>query len=167
MISLIVAMTENRVIGRDGDMPWRLSADLKRFKRITMGHHLIMGRKTYESIGRPLPGRTTIVISRSAAYDDPQIKVARSLDEAFRLASNDDEVFITGGAQIYSLGLAHVDRIYLTQIHCLLDGDTFFPEVDWTQWIELNREDHEANERNHHDFSFITYQRDPHGGRTD
>ena len=159
MVSLIVAMTENRVIGRDGDMPWRLSADLKRFKRITMGHHMIMGRKTFDSIGRPLPGRTTIVLSRAAKYEDPQIKVARSLDEVFSVAAADDEVFITGGAQIYELALPRVDRIYLTQVHCTLEGDTLFPKVNWKQWRLVDQEEHQADEKNHYDYSFLTYER--------
>ena len=159
MVSLIVAMTENRVIGRDGDMPWRLSADLKRFKRITMGHHMIMGRKTFDSIGRTLPGRTTIVLSRAAKYEDPKVKVARSLDEAFSLAAADNEVFIVGGAQIYELALPRVHRIYLTQVHCTLEGDTLFPEVNWEQWQLVDQEDYPADDKNNHDYSFFTYER--------
>lgn len=159
MISIVVAMTKNRVIGRDGDMPWRLSADLKRFKQITMGHHLVMGRKTYDSIGRPLPGRTTVVLSRSANYEDARIRVARSLDEAIDFAKNDDEIFITGGAQIYSLALPRVGRIYLTQIHCELDGDTHFPEIDWAAWRLLERQDGTADSKNNYDYSFLTYER--------
>lgn len=161
MISLIVAMTQNRVIGRDGDMPWRLSADLKRFKKITMGHHLIMGRKTYDSIGRPLPGRTTVVVSRSASYDHPQILAARSLDDAIQRAQSagDEEIFVTGGAQIYALALPVVDRVYLTQVHAMLDGDTFFPDVDWKAWDLLSQEDHSADNKNDFDYSFLTYQR--------
>jgi len=159
VISLIVAMTENRVIGRDGDMPWRLSSDLKRFKRITMGHHIVMGRKTYDSIGRLLPGRTTVVISRNATYDDPNIRVARSLEEAIKIAGNDKEIFITGGAQIYELALPQVERIYLTRIHCELDGDTFFPKVDWEKWNLIEQESHTADEKNTFNYSFLTYQR--------
>lgn len=159
MISIVVAMTENRVIGRDGDMPWRLSADLKRFKQITMGHHLIMGRKTYDSIGRPLPGRTTVVISRSATYDDTRIQVARTLDEAIDIAKNDSEIFITGGAQIYALALPSVGRIYLTRIHCELEGDTQFPEIEWADWQLVEREDCTADEKNSYDYSFLTYER--------
>lgn len=162
MVSLIVAMTENRVIGRDGDMPWRLSDDLRRFKRITMGHHIVMGRKTYESIGLPLPGRTSVVISRSANYDHPDIRVARSLKEAFSIAKSDDEVFITGGAQIFALALPRVERIYLTRIHCNLEGDTFFPEVDWTEWQLTEDERHPADERNDHDYSFQLWSRNSH-----
>ena len=159
MISLIVAMSEDRVIGRDGTMPWRLSADLRRFKQITMGHHMLMGRKTFDSIGRALPGRTTVVISRSATYDDPNIRVARSLDEAIEIAANDSEVFVVGGAQIYNLALPQVDRIYLTRVHATIEGDTFFPKVDWDAWKLFESEKHEADEKNDFDVSFLTYDR--------
>ena len=159
MRSLIVAMTENGVIGRDGDMPWRMSDDLRRFKKITMGHHIVMGRKTYDSIGRPLPGRTTVVISRTASYDDPNIRVARSLEEALMIASLDDEIFISGGAQIFELALPLVDRIYLTKIHCRLDGETHFPAVNWSEWQLIEKQRHAADERNQYDYSFLTYER--------
>ncbi len=159
MRSIIVAMTENWVIGRDGDMPWRLSADLKRFKAITMGHHMLMGRKTFDSIGRVLPGRTTVVISRSATYEDSRIQVARSLDQAYEIAAGDEEVFVVGGAQIYELALPTCDRVYLTQIHSELEGDTTFPVVDWGQWDLVSEEKHKADDRNDHDFSFLTYDR--------
>lgn len=159
MLSLIVAMTENNVIGRDGDMPWRLSADLRRFKSITMGHHMLMGRKTFDSIGRALPGRTTVVISRSATYDDPNVLVARSLDEAIELATDDEKVFVVGGAQIYSLALPKVDRIYLTRIHVELEGDTFFPKLNWGEWNLIDELRGEADEKNNYDYSFLTYNR--------
>ena len=159
MISCIVAMSENYVIGRDGDMPWRMSADLKRFKRITMGHHMLMGRKTFDSIGRPLPGRTSVVISRTATYDHPQIRVARSLDEALEVAANDDEPFITGGEQIFRLAMPLIERIYLTRIHQTIDGDTHFPEVDWQVW-ELKREEHHrADDKNQYDHTFQIWDR--------
>ena len=162
MLSLIVAMTENGVIGRDGDMPWRLSADLRRFKQITMGHHMLMGRKTFDSIGRVLPGRTTVVISRSANYDDPNVRVARSLDEALEISADDEEVFVVGGAQIYSLALPKVDRLYLTRIHCDLEGDTHFPDVDWDAWKLIDEQRCEADEKNDHNYSFLTYERGEH-----
>lgn len=159
MISLIVAMTENNVIGRDGDMPWRLSADLRRFKRITMGHHMIMGRKTFDSIGRALPGRTTIVLSRTATYAMENVQVARGLDEAIHQAKGDSEIFVVGGAEIYSLALPRAERIYLTRIHCELDGDTVFPQVNWSQWELIDKETHTADSKNDHNYSFLTYQR--------
>lgn len=159
MISLIVAMSENNVIGRDGAMPWRLSADLRRFKQITMGHHMLMGRKTFDSIGRALPGRTTVVISRSATYEDPNIQIARSLEEALAVAEEDDEVFVVGGAQIYALALPHVDRIYLTRVHATLDGDTFFPNVAWNEWSLVESTEYAADEKNDFAVSFLTYNR--------
>ena len=154
MISLIVAMTENRVIGLDGDMPWRMSDDLRRFKRLTMGHHILMGRKTFESIGRPLPGRVSVVISRSAHFDHADIRVARSLEEALKIADQDDESFITGGAQIFELALPLVQRIYLTRIHVTLEGATFFPELDWNEWNLTEQEHHTADDRNQYDYTF-------------
>lgn len=154
MISLIVAMTQNRVIGLDGDMPWRMSDDLRRFKRLTMGHHILMGRKTFESIGRPLPGRVSVVISRTASFDHADIRIARSLDDALQIAAHDDELFITGGAQIFELALPLVQRVYLTRIHVKLEGDTFFPEVDWKQWKLTEQEHHTADDRNQYDYTF-------------
>jgi dihydrofolate reductase len=133
MLSLIVAMSENQVIGRAGGLPWKLRSDLMRFKRITMGHTLIMGRKTYESIGRPLPGRRTIVISRSAEAI-PQVEVAKSVEEAFAMAAGDTEPFIVGGGEIYRAALPLVDRIYLTRVKGTIEGDTTFPAVDFAQW---------------------------------
>ena len=159
MVSLIVAMTENNVIGLHGDMPWRLSNDLRRFKRITMGHHMLMGRKTFDSIGQALPGRTTVVISRSATYDDPNIRVARSLEQAIELAAGDDEIFVTGGAQIYGIALPIADRIHLTRIHVELEGDTFFPDVDWTEWQLTDEQRNRADEKNDYDHSFLTFER--------
>lgn len=159
MISVIVAMSENDVIGREGGMPWRMSDDLRRFKKITMGHHILMGRKTYDSIGRPLPGRTTVVISRTATYDNPNIRVVRSLPQALDIAAQDDEVFVTGGAQIFTLALPLAERIYLTRIHCEIAGDTFFPAVDMNQWKLVEEERHAADERNQYDYSFQTFNR--------
>ena len=159
MLSIIVALTENNVIGRDGDMPWKLSADLRRYKKITMGHHMVMGRKTFDSIGRVLPGRTSVVISRTATYEDPRIRVARSFDEALEIAANDDEIFIVGGGEIFSLALPRVDRLYLTRVHCSLDGDTFFPEVDWEDWKMIDNQRHQADEKNNYDYSFQTLDR--------
>ena len=154
-------MSENGVIGRDGDLPWRMSDDLRRFKRLTMGHHIVMGRKTFESIGRTLPGRTSVVISRSARYGEPSVRVARSLDEALTIATGDREVFITGGARIYALAMPLIERVYLTRIHAELEGDTFFPEVDWTRWRLVAEDHHRADVKNSFDYSFLTYDRKP------
>jgi dihydrofolate reductase len=133
-ISLIVAVSENWVIGRDGGLPWHLSSDLRRFKRLTMGHHIIMGRKTFESIGQLLPGRTTIIVTRQPDYVVPGGFVAKGIDEALTFPREDDEVFVIGGAEIYRLALPYVDRIYLTRVHTRAEGDTTFPELDLTQW---------------------------------
>ena len=159
MISLIVAMTENRVIGRDGDMPWHVSRDLRRFKRLTMDHHIVMGRKTYESIGRPLPGRTTVVLSRTASIDAEGVHVVGSLEEALEVAKADQEVFVTGGETVFGAALGMADRIYLTRLHVELTGDTFFPEVDWSQWELIEEAFHAADEKNDYDLTFQTYNR--------
>ena len=134
--SMIVAAAENGVIGVDNRLPWRLPADLARFKRLTMGHHLIMGRKTYESIGRPLPGRITVVLTRTAGIDVPDVVVARSLDEAFTQAAarGDDEPFVCGGAEVYAQALAACDRCYLTVVERQYTGDAIFPGLDAEKW---------------------------------
>ena len=158
-LSLIVAVSNNRVIGRGGQLPWRLSADLRRFKQLTMGHHLIMGRKTYESIGRLLPGRTTIVVTRQPEYTVPGGLVARSLDEARQLAAGDDEAFVIGGAEIYGLALPLVERIYFTRVDTTVAGDTFFPELLETDWRLAASEVHSADEKNEYDYRFEIYDR--------
>ena len=147
-LSLIVAISENRVIGREGDLPWHLSADLQRFKRLTMGHHIIMGRTTYDSIGRPLPGRTSVVLSRPASLELPNVYVVPSLEAALQLASGDDEAFVIGGAQIYALALPLVQRLYLTRVHAEVPGDTFFPDIDRATWELVEQSEHAADERN-------------------
>ncbi len=156
-LSLIVAMADDRVIGSGGDLPWHLPADLKRFKRLTMGHHLILGRKTFESIGKPLPGRRMIVLTRGDGARLPkEVQAASSLDAAIRLARerNDDEVFVAGGASVYREALDHADRIHLTRVHATVAGDVFFPDVDWAGWELLSRDDHPADKRHEHAFSF-------------
>jgi dihydrofolate reductase len=159
MLSLIVAMTENRVIGRDGGMPWRLSNDLRRFKQITMGHHIIMGRRTFDSIGRALPGRTSVVLSRSAVYDDRAVVVVRNFEEALTVSAGDEEPFITGGSEVFERAMPLVRRIYLTRIHAEIHGDTFFPEIDWNHWVLSSEQRYPADVRNSFDHSFLTYER--------
>ena len=156
--SIIVAAADNGVIGIDNRLPWRLPLDLARFKRLTMGHHLIMGRKTYESIGRPLPGRTTVVLTRSAGIDVPDVMVARSLDEAFAQAAarGDDESFVCGGAEVYAQALADCDRCYLTVVERPYRGDAIFPGLDAGQW-ELR--DSEAHPDEEPPFRFETWDR--------
>ena len=158
-LSIIVAMSENRTIGRDGDMPWRLSADLRRFKRLTMGHSMIMGRKTYESIGRLLPGRTTIIITRQTNYEVPGAIIAHDLPQAIEAAQNDSEIFVVGGGEIYRLALPQTNRIYLTRVHTQLDGDTQFPEVDFERWECIESEFVVADEKNDYDTTFEILQR--------
>lgn len=142
--SLIVAAATNGVIGLDNRLPWRVPADLARFKRLTMGHHLIMGRRTYESIGRPLPGRITVVLSRSAGVDVPGVLVARSLEEAWAAAAarDDDEPFVCGGADVYAQALVECDRVYLTVVERDYTGDAIFPGVDETRFDLVERELH-------------------------
>jgi len=150
MISLIVAMAENRGIGFENRLPWRLSADMKRFKSLTMGHHLIVGRKTYESIGRPLPGRRIIVLTRNPEAQFKDVDMAASLEEALGLARSrgDDEIFIGGGAHVFRDAMPIADRIYLTLVHASPEADVFFPEVDLGEWIEVSGEFIDQNDGN-------------------
>ena len=157
--SLIVAISENGVIGRDGRLPWRLRGDLRRFKQLTMGHTIVMGRKTFESIGRVLPGRTSIVVTRQPDYHPPGVIVAASLDEAQRLAAGDVELFYVGGGEIYRQVLPQVERIYMTQVHAQVAGDTVFPELSSRQWRLIERTEHAADEKNDFPFSFLVYER--------
>ena len=158
-VSLIAAVSSNGVIGRDGDMPWRLSSDLQRFKRLTMGHHIIMGRKTFDSIGRLLPGRTTVIISRQPDFQVDGALMANSIEQAMAYAANDEQPFITGGGQIYAVALPLVTRIFLTRVHTEIDGDTYFPEINWDLWNCVDKSDHIADDKNNFDYSFETYER--------
>ncbi|MBN1145992.1 MAG: dihydrofolate reductase [Anaerolineales bacterium] len=156
IISLIVAMDEKGGIGKDGSIPWRLSADLKLFKQTTMGHHLVMGRLTYESIGHPLPGRTNIVVTRNPDYQAPGCLLAHSVAAALALAESrgETEVFVIGGGQIYSLALRLADRIYLSRVHAQVDCDVFFPEFDERDWVEMESAFYPADEKNQYPFTF-------------
>ncbi|HEX3600910.1 MAG TPA: dihydrofolate reductase [Lacipirellulaceae bacterium] len=162
-ISIIVAAAENGVIGREGDLPWRLSADLQRFKRLTMGHTIIMGRRTWESIGRPLPGRRTIVVSRQPNYRTgvADVTTAASLVDALQLAaaSGDEEAFVIGGAELYREGLQRADRLHVTRVRANVEGDTYFPDVEWNQWQFISGEEHAADDRNDHTYAFEIYER--------
>jgi dihydrofolate reductase len=159
-ISMLVAMGENRAIGYDGGLPWRLHEDLKRFRTLTMGHHIIMGRKTFESIGRSLTGRQMIVLTRDPGYQALGETVAHSLDEALAIAQKrgDYEVFIIGGAQVYADALDQVDTIYLTLVHAEPEADTFLPALG-DVWQEVSCEQHAADERNQYPFTFKTLER--------
>lgn len=162
---MIVAMAENRVIGINNKLPWYLPNDLKYFKQITMGKPIVMGRKTFESIGKPLPGRANIIITRNLDWQAEGVKVAHSLEEAYSLAEaiaeidGQDELMIIGGDQIYQSSLPEIDRIYLTKVHASVEGDAWFPEVNWDEWQELGREDFSAEGPNPYAYSFIVYER--------
>ena len=139
-VSIIVAMAKNRVIGADNKLPWHLSADLKRFKALTMGHHIIMGRRTFESIGRILPGRTSIVVTRDKSYRPAGLTIAHGVNDALALGTGDDEIFVIGGEQLYRDALPLADRIYLTEIDREFEGDRFFPEMEPAAWRLISRE---------------------------
>ncbi len=157
-LSLIVAMASNRTIGLNNQMPWHLSADLKKFKKITMGHPIIMGRKTFESIGRPLPGRENIIISRNPDYQQPDCLVFNTLDSALQSCAEIDEVFVIGGATLYATTLAQADRLYITEIQQAFEGDTWFPEIKKEQWQEVAREDISDDSSVNFNYSFIVYE---------
>ena len=159
-LSCIWAMSENYVIGRDGDLPWRLSADLQRFKVLTMGHHIVMGRKTWESIGRPLPGRTSIVLTRDPEYQAEGCLVVQSLDAALEAAAGDDEVFVVGGASIYALALPASSRLYVTLVGAEVEGDVSLPPDVLEGFRLAGEECHEADEKNQYAYSFRSYERD-------
>ena len=158
-LSLIAAVAENGVIGRDGGLPWRLSADLKRFKSLTMGHAVIMGRRTWESIGRPLPGRRMIVVSRQPGYAAAGVEVVGDFEAARTLCAGDAEAFVIGGAEFYCTALPVADRFYLTRVHAEVAGDATFPDVDWSAWRLVKSERNTADAKNEFDYSFEDYQR--------
>jgi dihydrofolate reductase len=160
IISLIVAMDEKRGIGMEGKLPWHLPADLRHFKSLTMGHHIIMGRKTYETISRPLPGRTMVVVTRNPAYQAEGCLIAQSLESAIEKAreSGEDEVFIIGGSQIFAEALELADRIYLTLVHTITNADVFFPAMEPDHWVEIEAEDHKADNKNQYSLTFKILQ---------
>ena len=164
-LAIIVACAENGVIGRNNALPWHLSEDLRYFKRVTLGKPIVMGRKTFESIGRPLPGRTNIVISRNPDFSADGVKVVSTLDAALELAESialidgAEELMVIGGAQIYAEALPSAERLYLTEVHAEVEGDAYLPEIDWSEWREVRRERHEAMEPNPYDYSFVVFER--------
>lgn len=153
-VVLIAAVADNGVIGRNGGLPWHLPADLRRFKALTTGHALVMGRRTFESIGRALPGRSTIVVSRSTDWDPgPDVAVVHDLDDAVaRGRGLGTDVYVAGGAEVYRQALPVADRLAITEVHDEPDGDTRFPPVDWSRWVEVFRSDHDG-------YSFVDYER--------
>ena len=158
-ISLIAALARNRVIGRDNQLPWRLSADLQHFKTLTMGKPLIMGRKTFESIGKPLPGRTNIVLTRDREFLAQGCVVVHDIDQALQVAAEHDEVMIIGGANLYRQFLPRADRLYLTEVKAEVKGDTWFPDLDIAGWTETERDSHQADEKNEYDYDFVILDR--------
>lgn len=159
ILSLIVAMDKNRVIGYQNQLPWHLSADLRHFKAVTMGKPIIMGRKTFDSIGRTLPGRRNIIITRNRKYNAEGADIFYSLEEALNAVQDIEEIMIIGGATIFNEALPIASRIYLTHIDYAFLGDTFFPEITKHQWDEVSREDHSADDNNRYDYSFVTLER--------
>ena len=158
-LSIIVAFDENRLIGKENGLPWHLPADLKHFKSITMGHHMIMGRRTFESIGKPLPGRVSVIVTRQKDYKVEGCVVVNSLDEAVQYCKNQEEVFIIGGAQIFECAVPLASKLYITKIHHQFEGDTHFPEINNFDWVEIEKVLHKADEKNEWDYSFINYIR--------
>jgi len=158
-ISIIVAASENNVIGAAGDLPWRLSDDLRRFKTITMGKPIVMGRKTWDSIGRPLPGRQNIVITRQAEFAAAGCDVVASKEEAIAIAGRAEEVMVIGGSQVYELFLPDTERLYLTRVHAEVEGDAFFPVISSLEWRLVSDESRPADDRNAFDYSFQVYER--------
>lgn len=156
MIKIIVAMSKNRVIGNDNKLIWKLSSDLKRFKELTTDNPVVMGRKTYESIGKPLPNRRNIIITRQPDYQVDECEIVSSLEEALLITGND--CFIIGGGEIYKQSLPLANKIYLTLVNEEFEGDTQFPEID-SSWVKLSKIDFNSDEKNNHNYSFIEYER--------
>ena len=159
MISIIAAMARNRVIGADNAIPWHLPGELKLFKSITMGHHIIMGRNTWESVGRLLPGRITVIVTRRAGYDVPGAIVAASFDDAIAACAGDDEIFVIGGAQLYAAALPRADRVYLTTVDAEVAGDTYMPQFDLAQWRERSSKAFARDAKNPYDYRLTVYDR--------
>ncbi len=159
MLTIIAAVAKNNALGKNNQLIWHLPADLKRFKKITSGHHIIMGRKTFESLGKPLPNRTTIIITRNINFKAAGCIIVNSLTEAVKIAAVDENPFILGGAEIYKQAMDVADILDLTIVHKEFDADVFFPEIDHTIWKETSREDLKADDKNKYDYSFVTFKK--------
>ena len=161
MITIIAAIAKNNALGKNNDLIWHLPADLKRFKKITTGHHILMGRNTFESIGKPLPNRTTIIITRNENYTKDGCLIANSLEEAIEMAQEDKQIFILGGAQIYKYAIENdlVNALDITLVHHEFEADAFFPEIDDSVWEPVESEDFVADEKNKFDYSFVRYKK--------
>jgi len=161
IVSTIVATAKNNVIGKDNDIPWYLPADLKYFKKTTLNHHIIMGRNCYESIGKPLPKRTNMILTRNPFYIVSNCYVLNSLEEALQIAeeNGEEEAFIIGGAQIYELGMKYTNKLYLTEVDLEVEGDIIFPKLNMDEWELLSEEAHKADEKNEYDYTFKIFQK--------
>ncbi|WP_438989564.1 dihydrofolate reductase [Polaribacter sp.] len=161
MITVIAAIAKNNALGKNNDLIWHLPADLKRFKKVTSGHYILMGRNTFESIGKPLPNRTTIIITRNKNYFKEGCLIASSLEKAIELAKDEEQIFIIGGAQIYKETIAKdlADQLDITLVHKEFDADVYFPEIDLQKWKIVAREDFKADEKNEYEYSFLSYQK--------
>ncbi|MEO2062738.1 MAG: dihydrofolate reductase [Christiangramia sp.] len=159
MLTLIAAAAENNALGKDNDLVWHLPDDFKRFKRLTSGHHIIMGRKTFESFPKLLPDRTHIVITRKKDYQPEGVIVVHSMEEAIRAAKLDEQAFIIGGGEIYEIGMSHADRIELTRVHAEFEADAFFPEIDRNKWKIVKDQFHDKDEKHNYSFTYLTYER--------
>lgn len=158
-LSIIAAMDENRLIGKDNALPWHLPADLAFFKQTTMGKPILMGRKTFESIGRPLPGRRNIIISRDPHYQVEGCDICDSIDSAMAIVMDQDEAMLIGGSSLYAQTIERAERLYITEIHAQFEGDAWFPVIDPAQWLESWREDHQNDAKNPYYYSFVKYSR--------
>ena len=158
-VSLLVAMARNRVIGRDNRIPWHLPADLKRFKALTMGHHIVMGRKTWQSINRLLPGRTSVIVTRDAQFRVAGAKIARSIEDALQQCGDDSEIFVIGGEQIFRAALPYAQRLYLSAIDADIAGDTYMPPIDLSEWQLTHEEEHAADPPSNLPWRFLVYDR--------
>lgn len=159
MITLIVAIGKNNELGKENDLVWYLPNDFKRFKKLTTGHHIIMGRKTFESFPKPLPNRVHVVITRNEKYKREGTIIVHSMKEALQIAKNDTQPFIIGGGEIYSLGIPIADKIELTRVHGSFDADTFFPEIQINEWELIKEEHHDIDEHHKYAYTYLTYLR--------
>jgi dihydrofolate reductase len=161
LVSAIVAIAKNNVIGINNGIPWYLPADLKYFKKTTMGHHIIMGRKSFESIGRPLPNRINVIVTRDPFFIASNCLVVHAVEEALQLAldNNETEAFIIGGGEIYKLAMPYVERLYLTEVDLEVEGAVYFPEIDFSEWNLISAEAHKADEKNKMDYVFKVWER--------
>ncbi|RNL81635.1 dihydrofolate reductase [Sinomicrobium pectinilyticum] len=165
MVTIIAAAAENNALGKDNDLVWHLPDDFKRFKALTTGHHIIMGRKTFESFPKPLPNRVHILVTRQEDYQKEGCITVNSIEEALALAKEDNQPFIIGGGEIYRLGMPYTDKIELTRVHGEFEADTFFPEIDPEQWELTGSEYHSKDERHNYDFTYLTYIKKPGTGK--